>query len=299
MSDYEQACRQARSQLAQGEARFRPPTDNANDVVSLADITGCIEYISPSVEAMLGFPPEDFIGKAMRSFVMAEDYSAMDAVYRGYAAGGDRNDTVPIRYRILHRDGHEVWLEAHPRIRLDKDGQPVGFQDVVRDITVQKAMEDALARAGETAPEVWETLGDDTRMGHVLVADDHAANLDVVAVLLRSQGYSVETARNGAEALRACLETRYDLVVMDIAMPVMDGLLATRGIRAGSELNARTPVIGISAASEERRFDALAAGMSDLVAKPIMPATLLLAVSSWMSDRDSGEMPRAIPAARL
>ncbi len=68
-------------------------------------------------------------------------------------------------------------------------------------------------------------------------------------------------------------------------MPLMDGPLATRGIRASSELNARTPVIGLTAGGDDRRLDCLAAGMSDLVAKPIQPATLLLTVSSWLHAR--------------
>jgi CheY-like chemotaxis protein len=63
----------------------------------------------------------------------------------------------------------------------------------------------------------------------------------------------------------------------------MDGLVATRGIRASCELNARTPIIGVSAGGESRRQICLAAGMNDMVEKPIRPAILTGAVATWLA----------------
>jgi PAS domain S-box-containing protein len=137
----------AQEEMALSEARYRLLADNASDVITVVDITGRIEYISPSVLALLGYLPEHFIGRQVSDFIVAEDYPEVEAAYRQYITCGDWANGPHIRYRILHYNGHPVWLEAHPSIILDETGQPVRYQDVVRDVTVQKEIEEALAQA--------------------------------------------------------------------------------------------------------------------------------------------------------
>lgn len=113
----------------------------------------------------------------------------------------------------------------------------------------------------------------------VLVVDDHPVNRQVAMLMLEAAGISVETACNGAEAVEAVREKDYDTVFMDLHMPVMDGLAATRAIRELPGPRARTPIIAMTAAAmpeDIARCDA--AGMDGHISKPIEHAALFEAV---------------------
>jgi signal transduction histidine kinase/DNA-binding response OmpR family regulator len=128
----------------------------------------------------------------------------------------------------------------------------------------------------------------------VLVAEDHDANRLVVQELLAQAGIQAEFAADGEEAVRMARETQYDAVLMDIQMPRLDGLEATRRIRA--EQDGRSlPIIALTANAV--RGDAelcRAAGMDDYLSKPIDRASLLRALSRWLPcSLDSGPEPAA------
>jgi PAS domain S-box-containing protein len=116
----------------------------------------------------------------------------------------------------------------------------------------------------------------------VLLAEDHEINRRVVELILGPLGVSLTTAVNGAEAVSAYETGAFDLVLMDMQMPVMDGLAATRAIRlaeAARPGGAATPIIMLSAnAMRQHREEALAAGADLHLAKPITAASLLGAV---------------------
>ncbi|GAA0868578.1 hypothetical protein GCM10009116_05960 [Brevundimonas basaltis] len=136
------------------------------------------------------------------------------------------------------------------------------------------------ARETEAAPT---TLPEAGRALRVLLAEDHPTNQRVVQLILVSQGAEVVIAGDGAQALTAFEAGPFDVVLMDMQMPVMDGLSATRAIR---ELEARTgqtrtPVVVLSAnAMAEHREEALAAGADIHVAKPITAASLLAGIEA-------------------
>ena len=105
---------------------------------------------------------------------------------------------------------------------------------------------------------------------YVLLAEDTESNRAIIAAMLEKMGCRVETAVNGAEALEAATSQRFDAVLMDVMMPVMDGEEAVRRIRAAPEPFSRTPVIGITAHTlHEERERLLAAGMSACLPKPV------------------------------
>ena len=111
----------------------------------------------------------------------------------------------------------------------------------------------------------------------VLVAEDNAVNQAVVAAMLKSLGHRATLVANGREALEALARDDFDLVLMDCNMPEIDGLEATRRLRAGSSAarDARIPVIALTAnAMDGDRETCLAAGMDDFVAKPVTISTL-------------------------
>jgi two-component system sensor histidine kinase/response regulator len=112
--------------------------------------------------------------------------------------------------------------------------------------------------------------------GHrALVVDDNPLNVELTVAMLANQGLTTATATNGAEALQALLDQDFDLILIDSQMPIMDGLEATRRIRALPTAKSTVPIIGLSGnARDSERAVGMDAGMSDYVVKPISPATL-------------------------
>jgi signal transduction histidine kinase/CheY-like chemotaxis protein/HPt (histidine-containing phosphotransfer) domain-containing protein len=116
----------------------------------------------------------------------------------------------------------------------------------------------------------------------VLLADDAEVNREVGAGLLVRAGYRVETVDSGRAALEAVRRQRYDAVLMDCLMPVMDGYEATRRIRELEGAGRRTPVIALTAAAMTAdRERCLAAGMDDYLSKPFDAGVLVATVARW------------------
>jgi len=121
----------------------------------------------------------------------------------------------------------------------------------------------------------------------VLLAEDNPINQEVAVELLRTSGLTVDVASNGAQAVEMAQRQHYDLIFMDVQMPVMDGFEATRAIRqiAGHE---HTPIVAMTAnAFEEDRRLCLAAGMNDHLGKPVEIRVLRAALQRWLPDRAS------------
>ncbi len=122
-----------------------------------------------------------------------------------------------------------------------------------------------------------------TRPLRILVAEDNSVNQLVIKMVLRKLGHSVDTVGNGAEAVDAVARGAYDLVLMDVQMPVVDGPTATKIIRGLDLACARIPIIALTAnAMTGQREEYLAAGMDDYVTKPIDPAVLVAAMARVM-----------------
>ena len=120
----------------------------------------------------------------------------------------------------------------------------------------------------------------------ILVAEDNLINQRVAIAILKKMGYSVDIARNGAEAIKALQLKDYKLVFMDIQMPEMDGLEATRKIRSSTSdaFNPDIIIIAMTAhALKEDREKCLAAGMNDYISKPLSPDDLSRLLQRWLS----------------
>ena len=118
----------------------------------------------------------------------------------------------------------------------------------------------------------------------VLIADDSPVNRIGLRMLLEKYGMFVEEAVNGKEVLEKLEAKVFDLVLMDVGMPQMNGLEATKQIRqSGESKTASVPVIGLSGESEEKLIrEALKAGMNDYLVKPVDSQLLLVKISEWM-----------------
>ena len=132
----------------------------------------------------------------------------------------------------------------------------------------------------------------------VLVVEDNALNQEVAVALLQEVGLSPDVVGDGREALEALRRGRYALVLMDVQMPVMDGLTATRELRRDPALRA-VPVVAMTAnALPGDREAYLAAGMDDVVTKPIEPAELWRALQAWLPERDDAAPPGHVGGVR-
>ena len=125
----------------------------------------------------------------------------------------------------------------------------------------------------------------------VLLVEDNAINRQVANEILQSSGVSVEPAGDGLEALEKLWEGGYDAVLMDIQMPGMDGLKATRIVREYARFD-NLPIIAMTAhAMNGDREKSLSAGMQDYIAKPIEPSVLLSTLARWIC-RDGSSLRR-------
>ena len=126
--------------------------------------------------------------------------------------------------------------------------------------------------------------------GRILVAEDNSTNREVALGMLRQLGLRADAVANGAEAISALESIPYDLVLIDMRMPVMDGIEAARQIRnpPSAVLNHDIPIIALTAnAMESDRDSCLAAGMNDFVPKPILKAVLRAALNRWLPTGDA------------
>ncbi len=116
----------------------------------------------------------------------------------------------------------------------------------------------------------------------ILLAEDNPANQDIFTAMLASTGVHLDIASDGSEAVTALKKQPYDLVLMDVSMPRMDGVAATRAIRSLPGFASQTPIIAITAhgmPSDRERF--IEAGMNDYLSKPVRKAQLLSKISLW------------------
>ena len=132
----------------------------------------------------------------------------------------------------------------------------------------------------------------------ILVAEDNAVNQQVIAAILERQGHRVEIVGNGVEALEALRQRSYDVLLMDVQMPEMDGVTAAAAIRRLDGPASRTPIIALTAnAMKGDRDRYLDAGMNDYVSKPITEPVLFAALERAAGTPvASGQLPLIAPA---
>jgi signal transduction histidine kinase/CheY-like chemotaxis protein len=170
--------------------------------------------------------------------------------------------------------------------RIDCDSEPGRGSTFVLRLTLPLAASRPAAEA--PSPEVLpESLLGSARRQQVLLAEDHPVNQKVIQAIL-GDSVDLTIVGDGQTALEACRARPFDLILMDTHMPVMDGLTATRGIRAMETESGgpRTPIVSLTAdAMPSQVQEALAAGADRHLAKPITAAALIAAMSSAMRQK--------------
>lgn len=129
----------------------------------------------------------------------------------------------------------------------------------------------------------------------LLIVDDEARIRDLIRKYATFEGYNVEEASNGMEAIEKCRQKNYDLIIMDVMMPELDGFSACREIRRKSQV----PVIMLSARGEEYdRIHGFELGIDDYVVKPFSPRELMMRVSAVLK-RTAANVPATSDGERV
>jgi two-component system, sensor histidine kinase and response regulator len=194
---------------------------------------------------------------------------------------------------------HLIMVTAYGRDDLVQLANAAGIRDVLAKPVTASTLFDAIMNAfghqqaypsAGTSATPHET--DPVIAGaNILLVEDNELNQEVATELLREAGLSVVPAADGAIALEKLMHGKFDLVLMDMQMPVMDGLTATREIRKLPQFS-DLPIVAMTAnAMAGDRERCLAAGMNDHLAKPIDPNDLLTKLRQWIrTDRPGGNL---------
>jgi PAS domain S-box-containing protein len=185
---------------------------------------------------------------------------------------------LAISRELVEMMGGRIWAHSEPG-----QGSTFSFE---LPFTQDARVANAQTRAGGPARRVWPALDDSAlaaiQGARILLVEDNAVNQLVAVELLKQAQVEVVVANNGQEALALLAQRRFDCVLMDLEMPVMDGYTATAHIRANPAW-ATLPVLALSASVlAEERTRAAQAGVNGHIAKPVLPQALFAALLQWL-----------------
>jgi CheY-like chemotaxis protein/HPt (histidine-containing phosphotransfer) domain-containing protein len=171
----------------------------------------------------------------------------------------------------------------------------------VRQAALYEALRQLLgttAEAEAVSAPAWRYTEKPHFNARILVAEDNPVNQEVAVAMLESLGCQVAVVANGREAVAAVTRARYDLILMDCHMPVLDGFAATLEIRRQEQADARpaVPIIALTAnVIKGFREQCLAVGMNDYLSKPFTQAQLQTLLQQWLTHGSREESPTAAP----
>jgi len=193
----------------------------------------------------------------------------------------------PAQEMELHsRLHHLLDVQSYRSTKSSEEPRPLLMPDVTYGAEGKRSARDTLSPTDLPKTVAKAASRDDPPLvGQVLVAEDNPVNLAVIKRLLKRLGLHCDAAGDGLEAVEAVLGAQYDLVLMDVQMPNLDGYQATGRIRAREQILglAHLPILAMTAnAMAGDREKCLQAGMDDYMSKPIKPADLRAMLQKWL-----------------
>ncbi|MFO1244440.1 MAG: response regulator [Ramlibacter sp.] len=271
--------------------------DNAQARMVLADM---LESLSFSVRLVAS--GELALGQLLAAQTEGRPF---DVVYLDWRMPGmDGIETARhIRGLRLARPPQLIMVTAHGREEVRAESRSIGIDDVlVKPVTASMLFDTTIQALGARHPAPRELpvpaaalppVLAPLRNARVLLVEDNDINQQVACELLQDAGFNVDVADNGLVALQKLREGRYDLVLMDMQMPVMDRLAATRAIRQMEGL-AGLPIVAMTAnAMKSDRDRCMDAGMNDFLVKPINPDELWARLRHWIRPAVPASAPSA------
>ena len=171
---------------------------------------------------------------------------------------------------------------------LKIDSEPGAGSTFYFDLCLKPCAEEIIDKDKDKDKDNYTVFPDNKQVligANILLVEDNIFNQQVIAAFLKLEKITYKIAQNGADALKALEKEDFDLVLMDINMPVMDGYTATREIKRQAQYSA-LPIIALSAAvTEDEQQESLAAGMVGFIEKPIMPAKLIATLCQHLTPK--------------
>ena len=255
--------------------------DNATNrrilIESLGHLGMRVEAVDGATAALRALALAGVRGQPFRFALLDVHMPEMD----GFAlADRIRRDTAYDEVKIVMLSSIGMQGEAHLCRELNLSAyltKPVIAAELLQTLRML-----TLAQPGHTKSGPRERTGQ-----HILLAEDNPINQRLAIALLSKSGFHVDVAHNGREAVEMVATGHYDMVLMDVQMPELDGLDATRAIRAAEMGPHRLPIIAMTAeAYPEDRRRCLDAGMDDYLAKPIQSGLLFEAIARSLTPED-------------
>ncbi len=216
-----------------------------------------------------------------------------EAFARDVKADPDLKDTLLVMLTSSGMRGDGKWLASLGFAAYLK--KPVRMAQLHDCIAAVLGMSSLHEEARETTIITSHRLLEAERRNvRILLVEDNEVNQIVAVGILRSLGFSADTADNGRQAIELLEAASYDIVFMDVQMPIMDGYQATMAIRGGETkiVNTDVPIIAMTAlAMRGDRDTCLQMGMDDFISKPISPQELAKALEKWLPQAQA-DLPR-------
>jgi PAS domain S-box-containing protein len=250
------------------------PVNTDNGAAAIQALTTAWEEGDPFQIAILDMQMPDFDGAALGKTIKADELLAGTHLIL-LSSLGKRGDAQ--RFEKIGFSGYLV----NPLRQLDLFNV---LTAALRSNATSTEVRPIVTR--HSAREIRHVFTD--KLGRILLVEDNITNQQVALGILGKLGLRADAAANGVEALKALESIHYDLVLMDVQMPVMDGLEATRQIRNSQSavLNHDIPIIAMTAhAMQGNRETTLEAGMNDYVSKPVDPQSLAEAIERWLPEK--------------
>ncbi|TLX74969.1 response regulator [Labilibacter sediminis] len=184
---------------------------------------------------------------------------------------------LSLTQKLIEQDGHAFAI--HPEIEKTKFEFGITFRENTQSASMQNIKEKASSNDSFFKPSV------NIKDANILLVEDNFSNQQIIILYIKNEVKKIEVAYNGKEALDKFGKAKYDLILMDVQMPIMDGFKATQKIREiEKSTNTHTPIIAVTAnAFPEDKERCIASGMDDYISKPFQPEDLINKITHHLS----------------